>query len=292
MAESPELLWLSTRAEFLKTLVICEILTEAATLTSLDWNAVSVWHKTLLTITENGGAATTLFGNDFLLTLPTTFPDKTIEEAHALMQPIKSILEADKIPYSLTYTSFSKYLDFIENYFGPLPYGHVPTNQLTGSRLIPRSLMQANLSTIMAAIRNISLSGPLVTIAQNVPHSIASNTPSTNAVLAAWRSSAMLVVLEEAWNFTAPPSLNMALENLLTNNLVPQIDAVSPGSGTYLNEANFQQANWKEDFYGVNYERLRSVKRKYDPEDLFYATTAVGSDAWYVAADGRLCRAE
>jgi hypothetical protein len=32
------------------------------------------------------------------------------------------------------------------------------------------------------------------------------------------------------------------------------------------------------------------VKKKYDPGNIFYATTAVGSEAWTVASGGRLCQ--
>lgn len=62
-------------------------------------------------------------------------------------------------------------------------------------------------------------------------------------------------------------------------------------SGSYLNEADYQNPNWKEDFYGEPYERLTQIKQKLDPGALFYAETAIGSDAWTVAADGRMCRA-
>lgn len=50
------------------------------------------------------------------------------------------------------------------------------------------------------------------------------------------------------------------------------------------------QSNWQETFYGANYPRLRSIKAKYDPHDIFYATTAVGSDEWEIESPGRLCR--
>ncbi len=43
--------------------------------------------------------------------------------------------------------------------------------------------------------------------------------------------------------------------------------------------------------YGANYDRLLSIKKKYDPNDMFYATAAVGSDVWTVEANGRLCKA-
>jgi hypothetical protein len=44
--------------------------------------------------------------------------------------------------------------------------------------------------------------------------------------------------------------------------------------------------------YGVNYEALLNIKDKYDPDQIFYAITGVGSERWYEDKDkgGRLCR--
>lgn len=80
-------------------------------------------------------------------------------------------------------------------------------------------------------------------------------------------------------------------EKQLTTSIIPKLTAVTRNSGTYMNEADFHLASWKQDFYGQNYAKLRAIKTKYDPGNLFYATTAVGSDAWKVADDGRMCRA-
>ncbi len=57
-----------------------------------------------------------------------------------------------------------------------------------------------------------------------------------------------------------------------------------------MNEADPYQPNWQKEFYGENYAELRAVKKKWDGNDLFYATTAVGSEAWSASPDGRLCR--
>ena len=81
-----------------------------------------------------------------------------------------------------------------------------------------------------------------------------------------------------------------AREQLLTEVINPAWVQLTPGSGTYLNEANFGQINALEAFYGDNLERLGRIKKKYDPFNLFYAPTAVGSEAWVPDASGRLCQ--
>lgn len=79
-------------------------------------------------------------------------------------------------------------------------------------------------------------------------------------------------------------------QEYLTTVVDPALKAATPGSGTYLNEANFQEVDWQTTFYGTNYARLKSIKAKYDPNDLLYGLTAVGSEAWEADSDGRLCR--
>ncbi len=50
-----------------------------------------------------------------------------------------------------------------------------------------------------------------------------------------------------------------------------------------------REVDWKHSFYGPNYEALYDIKKKYDPDCIFYGNTSVGSDEWQVQADGRLC---
>ncbi|KAL8810191.1 MAG: hypothetical protein Q9223_002182 [Gallowayella weberi] len=78
----------------------------------------------------------------------------------------------------------------------------------------------------------------------------------------------------------------------MTDKYIPQLKALAPDSGAYLNEGDWHDPDWKEAFYGVNYAKLKSIKAKYDPHDIFYAPTAVGSDGWVIEDPGRLCRLE
>jgi hypothetical protein len=90
--------------------------------------------------------------------------------------------------------------------------------------------------------------------------------------------------------------------NVLTYDIMDSWRKVAPasiGGGVYLNEADIQEPNWQTDFYGAkHYPKLLSIKKKWDPLDVFYATTAVGSENWVVddgdqgaqTQNGRLCR--
>lgn len=54
----------------------------------------------------------------------------------------------------------------------------------------------------------------------------------------------------------------------------------APYAGSYLAESDFFEKNWQRSFWGSNYERLAAVKKKYDPEGLFFVHHGVGSEVW------------
>jgi len=83
---------------------------------------------------------------------------------------------------------------------------------------------------------------------------------------------------------------NVAARQKVTKVLVPKLADITPGGAAYLNEADGNEPNFQRVFYGDNYPRLRAIKRKYDPLDLFYGPTAVGSEDWESTTEGRLCR--
>jgi FAD/FMN-containing dehydrogenase len=56
--------------------------------------------------------------------------------------------------------------------------------------------------------------------------------------------------------------------------------AMVPTSASYVSESDYFEKDWKRAFWGPNYPRLASIKRRYDPEGLFFAHHMVGSDRW------------
>ncbi len=72
-----------------------------------------------------------------------------------------------------------------------------------------------------------------------------------------------------------------------------------PGAGAYMAEADINEPNFQQAFYGSNYNRLYTLKQQYDPHGLFYTPTGVGSEDWVVTnqvdwiptQNGKLCKA-
>jgi FAD/FMN-containing dehydrogenase len=62
------------------------------------------------------------------------------------------------------------------------------------------------------------------------------------------------------------------------------LSKIAPGAGAYLSEADFFDPNWKTTYWGPNFDRLAAVKKRYDPQGLFFTHHGVGSDEW--SADG------
>lgn len=123
-----------------------------------------------------------------------------------------------------------------------------------------------------------------------------------NAVSSAWRNAQSFFITKSP-NFPEDASANEIREAnrvLIEENLQPwrDITPATEGGGSYLNEAAVDEPNWKEDFYGEQYDRLLSIKKKVDPQNVFYATTGIGSDEWEIRGpdlgvttqNGRLCR--
>jgi FAD binding domain/Berberine and berberine like len=63
-----------------------------------------------------------------------------------------------------------------------------------------------------------------------------------------------------------------------------QLRALVPNPGSYVSESNYFERQWQRSYWGNNYPRLAVIKRKYDPDGLFFVHNGVGSEEW--SADG------
>ncbi|HEX4209418.1 MAG TPA: BBE domain-containing protein, partial [Candidatus Binataceae bacterium] len=65
---------------------------------------------------------------------------------------------------------------------------------------------------------------------------------------------------------------------------ISQLRALVPDGGSYVSESNYFESGWQHSYWGSNYPRLAEIKKKYDPEGLFFVHNGVGSEQW--SADG------
>ncbi len=61
---------------------------------------------------------------------------------------------------------------------------------------------------------------------------------------------------------------------------VDQLRALVPNGGAYVSESNYFEKGFQQAYWGSNFARLAEVKRKYDPDGLFFVHNGVGSDQW------------
>ena len=63
-----------------------------------------------------------------------------------------------------------------------------------------------------------------------------------------------------------------------------ELRKVAPAAGSYVSGSNYFNPRWQAAYWGTHYGRLRSIKKKYDPDGLFFVHHGVGSEEW--SADG------
>lgn len=249
------------------------------------YQAIDAFHAALPKIVDSGVMIIYFFSNSFLQIPAITAYNKTEAEVKKILQPLAESLTTLGFKFEPTFTNFPSYYEHYDHYWGPLPAGNIQIGtQIFGGRLLPRDKVKDFAPTARKiAEMGVIYIGVGLNVSKFSPN-------SANAVLPQWRKSLVQVSLTLPWDNEAPWEEMLAAQKKMTEEIQPVIEAATPGAGAYINEADFQQQNWQETFYGANYKKLLKIKKKYDPEHLFYATVAVGSEAWSVAKDGRMCK--
>ncbi|KAI0574735.1 Isoamyl alcohol oxidase [Pyrenophora tritici-repentis] len=224
-----------------------------------------------------------------------TITGKTAEQSQKLFQSFEDkVLSYNStqlgIQVNITKSSYVDYSKYFANKTGTnagvggisaLSSRFLDTNALSGDKKRLRAAMD-----VMGGEPGKPVYHTLVHHGLETTHGLQIN---DSAVQPGWYRSVVLDIFErDVVHFSYIN--NIEPFTYIRSKVEPVYRILSPSVGTYMNEADWGNVQWKEDFYGVHFDRLSMVKQKYDPDGVFYCITCVGSENWVVKEDGTLCK--
>ncbi|CAM4778915.1 unnamed protein product [Rotaria magnacalcarata] len=159
-------------------------------------------------------------------------------------------------------------------------------NVLLSSRLIRESTVRNSpekVAEVFAQARGQSSTGSSL-LGHIVAGGAVSNISNTNnSINPAWRTALLHMVYSQGWLDTTSEDVQQYLAKQVTQR-TEILDQLSTGSqpSCYSNEADPNEVNWQENFYGSQtiYNQLKTIKDKVDPLGLLVCRHCVGSDDW------------
>ncbi|CAI6336784.1 unnamed protein product [Periconia digitata] len=268
----------------------------------LFWEAITGWWRRFPKYVEQGSYAYSIIlptpdgGLSWALT-PWMVPDMTLDQFKDMTADLRAEWERIGFNVNLSYFETENFYDAWTTHFPDDTVG-VP-NLRTASRLIPRenwenpTLLEDTVSFIQRAVRNGSS-----LIGYNIRAAPVADAPPS-ATVPIWRDTTMFAIVGTMWDATLPDLEVDIVNERITKEWTASLRSLTPGGGTYSNEADVMDPDFQQAFYGYdNYQRLRTIKHEVDPWGLFYAPTGVASEDWTVTDQagyvlkqtGKLCR--
>jgi hypothetical protein len=223
-------------------------------------------------------------------------PNKTVAEFEELIAPFFAKLEELNIPFTADTRFYDSFYPAYQATFESSDQAVGTARALPGNRLIPaENWDNAEIrAKTFAAVKKVAAAG----LGLNIYHQRPANPAKIiNSVNPAFRTEASMIIAIS--NRTPSDDQLAAAAKSLTEDMLGTLREVSPNGGTYHNEADINEPNWQEAFWGANYPRLLSIKKKWDPTGLFWAHHGVGSEVWSIkdgvkfggvpTQDGQLC---
>ncbi|KAI9375901.1 hypothetical protein BJX61DRAFT_531250 [Aspergillus egyptiacus] len=210
--------------------------------------------------------------------------NKSLSQAKPELEPVlRRLASYDGLDVSVEWFEFPSYA----GYYRAMSGVHQPTGP-PGIALASRMFDKAALTTNRRALRQMirTLAGDVLETTINqvllVGGGRVFDRPEYSGVNPAWRKTYLVHIVARGWMELLAPATAQAVQHDITYNKYGAMRQLTPGMGSYLNEADRHNPWWKEDFYGAgNYDRLLEIKNKYDPDEVFYCPTCVGSSSWF-----------
>jgi len=239
------------------------------------------------------------------------FPNRTSAEARSLTRPFFQRLNDVGIPVTIPSFKRSDVPEMHrETEISPRAIGDSVGNTLIASRLFQRANYadEDAIDELNSAIRQVVEEGGYDFHGQVMNPTLAAAGNPNNAVHPAFRTAIMHTQAYDinAWWDTTAPVTSVQEQTARHDRLQSYIQNwrdITPNGGSYMNEGDMQDPEWKQSFFGSNYAKLLRIKEKWDPDGVLWVISGVGSDAWEMRSssgggrdglftqDGKLCRA-
>ncbi|KAK0719875.1 hypothetical protein B0H67DRAFT_599497 [Lasiosphaeris hirsuta] len=196
--------------------------------------AIDAFHAAFPAMVQSGTTVVYYFTSIFFIIAPMTAYNKNTNQVKGITAPFVAKLNQLGVTHNIAYLQSATYYDHYDKYSGPLPTGAIQVGIAQyGGRLIPLATVQ-NTSPRRGLLGSVLAQMFLPLKKSNV-----------NAVLPAWRKTLIHATLTTEWSFD-PAKWEQMIESqqFMTETIMPELEAVTPGSGVYMNEANFQQPNF------------------------------------------------
>ncbi|KAJ6028408.1 FAD-binding type 2 [Penicillium herquei] len=259
---------------------------DAAPSADAYWDSISVFLSGATPLVDSGSFVLVAITNTSFEAIIGA-PSVSASTLNNQLEYFTSYLNQTKTEYSLAVQTDPSYYDYFVRYFGPLPDGVYPVAHLIGSRLLPRGFFQSKNHTqsLQELTRSIT-PNQTFTVAVEM-FNVNQTDTMARSVHPAWRNAIAHYLVYSTWDWDSWEEMSSRSDQL-TYEIIPTLENLTPGSGTYRNEANYRQTGWEREFFGDHWERLNQIQKLWDPQGLFYAPLSVGANRW-AEIDGRLC---
>lgn len=228
--------------------------------------------------------------------LPWLVPGMALADFKAMVAPLFAEWKALGLEVTPLWFEYDNFYDTWSKGNFPLE-GVANSNLRTGSRLFPASVWKdsTKLAALLDAIKSIVVEGSAL-IQYNINGKAPAGTPAS-ATNTHWRDAVWYTIIGSAWSAGVPEAEVKAVNVKITDDWMGRLRPFGPGG--YGNEGDVMEPDFGGAFFGTNYDLLLKIKRSVDPDDVFWAPTAVGSDRWQVSGQrdwltlqtGKLCKA-
>lgn len=219
--------------------------------------------------------------------------EKSATEIEALFAPTVEKLRpynGTKITLVVSYMTFDNYWNY---YYGTS--GGSCAAATANSALVSRLFTKDNLSNSTALRKMLNITAG--TLPEGTVNGFAllgggviSVPNALSGVNPAWRRSYVHNYCGRGWLDKTDYATATAIHHDITYTKGGALREFAPDTGAYMNEADWQDPWYLQDFYGEELPILATAKMKYDADHVFYCPTCVGSEEWMVREDGALCR--